>query len=171
VYDRELVPPSDDAKVLFIGGLPVHDNVVAIDITTASHYGPSSADETDTANSSDSNSDRGPITIESSLTALLESLVRGVQVISVTKVKGKSYAFAEFDSHLSAMALVTKSIKTSVELGERPLTIGWASVKHFADTSHEEKAPLLLAPPSINAKVLFLRNVPPATTGDVPHTQ
>lgn len=165
----ELVPPTEDAKVLFIGGLSTQDNVVAIDVTTSSHYGPGSGDGSiSSGSSSSSSSGLDSITIESSITALLQSLVADITVTSVTKVNGKSYAFAEFDSHESAMRVITKSIQSATKLSDRPLSIGWASVKHFSDrSSGQDRAPLLMTAPSGGAKVLFVGNVPPATTDSV----
>lgn len=104
--ERQLVPPSEDAKTLFIGGLGQFDaNAVAdvpADVSPFQHA--------------------------------LNQLLPGV--VSVNKPTGKSYAFVDFESYDAAMAVVTKSINEprAMVLQGAPLVIGWAKGDvHTAD--------------------------------------
>lgn len=96
--ERQLVPPSEDAKTLFIGGLGHFDATAVTDVPT----------------------DVSPIQ------AALSQVMPGV--VSVEKAAGKSYAFVEFENYEAAMAVVTKSIHEprSMVLQGAPLVIGWA---------------------------------------------
>ena len=147
VIERQLIPPSEDAKTLFIAGLShfVSNN----DTTKIDTIAEDNTTSTTTGTTSNS-------TVESPLYTALLPLCPGI--VSVHQPPGKSYAFVEFDSYTAAMAVVTQSIQDprSFTLQGSPLVIGWATAPG-GDTS---KSRLLTAPPSQSSQVLFLGNLP-----------
>jgi RNA recognition motif-containing protein len=128
-YERELVPPTSDAKILFVGGLPSCVSVMSSEALSSS----------ENSNNIDS--------IKSSLIELFEC-----HDITISRVVGKSYAFVEFDSYDTAMRIITKSINETLKLFGKPLTIGWAK----ASTLSANVKSTVLQPPSSDSKVLFV---------------
>eukprot|EP00598_Pedospumella_elongata_P007747 CAMPEP_0184985492 /NCGR_PEP_ID=MMETSP1098-20130426/14143_1 /TAXON_ID=89044 /ORGANISM="Spumella elongata, Strain CCAP 955/1" /LENGTH=898 /DNA_ID=CAMNT_0027509581 /DNA_START=8 /DNA_END=2704 /DNA_ORIENTATION=- len=136
VIERQLIPPSEDAKTLFVAGLGHFD-------PTAEVVEPSS----------------GLSAIHSALGKLFPG------VVSVDQPKGKSYAFVEFESYEAAMAVVTQSINEPrvMVLQNTPLIIGWAKGDHGTGPGADR---LLLEPPSATSKVLFIGNLPASATDE-----
>ena len=54
----------------------------------------------------------------------LRELFTGSNIVTVTKVPGKSFVFVEFDNYESAMGIVTKSLNETLKLNNKALTIG-----------------------------------------------
>lgn len=136
VIERQLIPPSEDAKTLFIAGLGHFD-------PTAEVVEPSSG--------------------QSAIHSALNKIFPGV--VSVDQPKGKSYAFVEFESYEAAMAVVTQSISEprAMVLQSTPLIIGWAKGDHATGPGADR---LLLEPPSSTSKVLFIGNLPDSATDE-----
>jgi RNA recognition motif-containing protein len=133
--EPQLVPPSEDAKTLFIAGLTAFD-------ASPDAVQPEGTDE-------------HPLKIA------LDKLFPGV--VSVNKPAGKSYAFVEFENYDAAMAVVTKSIQEprSLTLQGTALVIGWAKGD---GASGESRSRLVLDPPSATSQVLFVGNIPADAT-------
>jgi RNA recognition motif-containing protein len=132
--ERNLVPPSEDAKTLFIGGLTAFD----------------------------ASPDAQPIegSDQHPLHAALSKLFPGI--VTVNKPPGKPYAFVDFEDYDAAMAVVTKSIAEprAYVLQGTPLIIGWAK----GDAAGEGRRCLVGEPPSATANVLFIGNLPASAT-------
>lgn len=133
--ERQLVPPSEDAKTLFIGGLSAFD----------------ASPDAQPVEGSD----------QHLLHIALSKLFSGIA--SVNKPPGKSYAFVEFESYDAAMAVITQSIAEprALQLQSMPLIIGWAK----GDAAGDGRSRGVIGePPSASANVLFVGNLPTSAT-------
>ena len=111
--EKQLIPPSEDAKTLFIGGLL--------------HFDPSAEVTEDPSGSP----------LHSALAKIFPGMV------SVNRPLNKSYAFVEFSDYASAMAAVTASIhepRSQLLQGRTLLSIGWAKGEATAPAASGSRA-------------------------------
>jgi len=136
VIERQLVPPSEDSKTLFVAGLGHFDPTAEVVVEGS-----------------------GLTPIHSALSKLFPG------VVSVDQPKGKSYAFVEFENYDAAMAVITQSISEprSMVLQATPLVIGWAKGEHATGPGADR---LLLEAPSATSKVLFVGHLPLTATSE-----
>ena len=178
VYERELIPPTSDSKVLFIGGLPMA--VATVPLQQSSDQPPPPSDSAPTSQpteippSSDDPAITPANTVEMLVTDLLNKICRGDEikkednsdesgssiaelnssfVVKVNRIPGKTFAFVEMDGYDSAMLVISKSIKENFRLLGRVLTIGWAK----SDPNlHNLERSGYVPPPTADSRVLFV---------------
>eukprot|EP01038_Epipyxis_sp_PR26KG_P007785 gene7785-10575_t len=149
MIERNLIPPSSDAKILFVGGLPSLYNNISI--------------SSDDHNNSllDSMDDNKSMKLKSTLLSLFEGSTK------VVKVTNKSYAFVEFDSYDNAMSIMHKTLNNDgigipYAIDGKPLLIGWA----LPNSSNGMNDKRILTPPSRDSKVLFIGGLSDNITND-----
>ena len=181
-------PPSADARCLFLGGMPT----AALAAGGATEGGPGDfthlhAETESVASGVDTDPSLGSTAGSAAVLAELTPLLPGL--ISVRVVPGKTFVFAEFDSHDSAAAAVaahgidaaTGSIARPLVISGRSLTadgstalhqitVSWARSntynsgisKPLRDPSYAPQSAVDLSPPSDTACCLFVGGVPHA---------
>jgi len=148
-----LIPPSEDAKVLFVGGLVNYRSLI-VQPTTIISSSSSSSRSNDGGEEENSGVNISPLQLE-----LLE-LMPGL--VSMHKSANKSYAFVEFDCYQSAMAVMTRSLQQPplVLNNGSPIMVGWSKENNLVDASNALASFLLTEPPSDDSKVLFIGAIP-----------
>ena len=152
-HELLLIPPSEDAKVLFVGGLVNYRSLI-VQPTTIISSSSSSSRSNDGGEEENSGVNISPLQLE-----LLE-LMPGL--VSMHKSANKSYAFVEFDCYQSAMAVMTRSLQQPplVLNNGSPIMVGWSKENNLVDASNALASFLLTEPPSDDSKVLFIGAIP-----------
>jgi len=156
-YERQLVPPSEDAKTLFIGG-----------VTQEALGDDSTHNETETRDSASSSAGTPETTCGPAPAVppkVLRDLLPGL--VSFKLHPTKSFGFAEFVDYAAAMNVVTESLARPLKLNGQALTVGWANSpgEPRGRSRGEPFVPQLVTEaPSADARVLFLGNIPIGAT-------
>lgn len=155
-HELVLIPPSEDAKVLFVGGLVNYRSLIVQPTATIS----SSSSSVSSSGSSGSGEEEDSGVNISPLQQDLLELMPGL--VSIHKSANKTYAFVEFDSYQSAMAVMTRSLQQPplVLNNGSPIMVGWSKENNLIDASNALSSFLLTEPPSDDSKVLFIGAIP-----------
>ena len=182
VYERELVPPTSDSKILFIGGLPMA--VAIVPLQPPSSDPTASTQPTGDPPSNDGANTNQDSSVETLVADLLNKICRGDEikrevtgdesggpattdtntdnnattttatfVVKVNRIPGKTFAFVEMDGYDSAMLVISKSIKENFRLLGKVLTIGWAKADPIL---HKVERSGYMPPPTEDSRVLFV---------------
>lgn len=161
-HEREIIPPTSDSKVLFIGGLPL--------LAARPSSGTATSDEELDATAAAAKQSEA---IEVQLMALLNKICSGEEstgdgdnsslsdgqqfVVKVNRVPGKTFAFVEMDGYDSAMKVISASIKANYRLFGKAITIGWSKGEASAQSYEKPRHTL---PPAPDCKVIYVGNLP-----------
>jgi RNA recognition motif-containing protein len=136
--DRQLVPPAEDARTLFVGNVPVSATPDVLTGTLRSLF---------------------PVTTTVEFTVQLPPSHRHA-------TSSTHYVFVDCDSYATAMAIVTRSLQETILCEGQPLVIGWSmgSQYHHLQQQQQQQQLSLPPPPSRDCKVLFLGGIAAETT-------
>ena len=84
--------------------------------------------------------------------------------VRLQRVEGKSFGFVAFSTHEAAAAAITTGLSTPFTLHGRTLSLGWAKEKAESGgvaAQGGESVQVEYEPPSADALVLFVGNLPP----------
>lgn len=139
VYERQLVPPTSTATVLFFGGLPT---------TLVPHASSPGVSLTD----SDKNGDVDFV-------KEFNDFLQIDSIIAVAKLAYKSYAYVQFQDYNDAMAIISKSINEKISMGGKALTIGWAKDDIDSMNLSTNNTNMITKQPYPTANVLFVGGI------------
>ena len=155
-HELLLIPPSEDAKVLFVGGLVNYRSLIVQPTATISSSSSSVSSSSSSGSGEEEDSGVNMSPLQQDLLELMPGLV------SIHKSANKTYAFVEFDSYQSAMAVMTRSLQQPplVLNNGSPIMVGWSKENNLIDASNALSSFLLTEPPSDDSKVLFIGAIP-----------